>query len=65
MTLATIMPTGRVRSLVLLGVFILAFVLLAILMPYGREHSALVSLGLYVGLLSLFKLLGQFEKPPA
>jgi hypothetical protein len=65
MTLSAIMSTGRIRSLVLLGVFIAAFVILATLMPYGREHSSVVSLALYVGLLSLFKLLGQFEKPPA
>lgn len=65
MTFSSLIDKGRTRSLALLGVFILAFVLLMILMPYGRAHSAWVSLGIYVGLLSLFKLLGQFEKPPA
>jgi hypothetical protein len=51
----------RWRSLLLLAVFVVAFVLFAVLMPYAPEHPWL-ALGLFGGLLGLLKLLSQFER---
>ena len=57
-----IMPLRRLRSYLLLGIAIAAFVLLVLLTPHAAEQPWL-ALGLFFGLLCLLRLLSQFERP--
>lgn len=56
------LPTGRVRSCLLLLLAVLAFVLLIELTPIAPKEPWL-AIGIFCGLLGLFKIMGQFEKP--
>jgi cyclophilin family peptidyl-prolyl cis-trans isomerase len=55
---------ARLRSLTLLMVFLGAFLFLILTIPVSHLYSA-IGIGSFVGLLGLFKLLGQFETPVA
>jgi hypothetical protein len=53
---------ARLRSLNLIGVFLGAFLFLVLTIPVSYLYPAL-GIGSFLGMLSLFKLLGQFETP--
>lgn len=51
---------GRLRSIGLIGVFLAAFLFLVLTIPVSYLYPAL-GIGSFLGMLCLFKLLGQFE----
>jgi cyclophilin family peptidyl-prolyl cis-trans isomerase len=53
-------PAARMKSMGLIAVFLMAFLFLVLTIPISYLYSAL-SIGSFLGLIGLFKLLGQFE----
>ena len=64
MSVRSLLPAGWFRSVLLLGVFVGALCLLILLVPYS-QHQPWLALALFFGILGVFKLLSQFEKPAA
>jgi cyclophilin family peptidyl-prolyl cis-trans isomerase len=61
------LPSRVLASLVLMIVLVGAFLVLVLFLPLGwvGDRNTAVAVGLFVGLLALFRLMSRFEPPPS